>query len=142
VNGSQPEQTSPAREPLRAAITAHWLADETPLINRLLSIAGLPQAAAQSTVARAEDWVTRVRAMRDQQSPLDAFMQQYDLSSEEGVLLMCLAEALLRIPDDDTAEKLIADKLAGADWEAHLGRSDSLFVNASTWGLMLTGRIV
>jgi RHH-type transcriptional regulator, proline utilization regulon repressor / proline dehydrogenase / delta 1-pyrroline-5-carboxylate dehydrogenase len=142
VNGFQPEQTSPAREPLRAAITAHWLADETPLINRLLSIAGLPQAAAQSTVARAEDWVTRVRAMRDQQSPLDAFMQQYDLSSEEGVLLMCLAEALLRIPDDDTAEKLIADKLAGADWEAHLGRSDSLFVNASTWGLMLTGRIV
>ena len=55
---------------------------------------------------------------------------------------MCLAEALLRIPDDATAEKLIADKLSEADWEGHLGRSDSLFVNASTWGLMLTGRIV
>jgi RHH-type transcriptional regulator, proline utilization regulon repressor / proline dehydrogenase / delta 1-pyrroline-5-carboxylate dehydrogenase len=135
MNGSLPEA-------LRAAITAHWLADETQLINRLLSIAELPAAAAQATVARAADWVARVRALRERQSPLDAFMQQYDLSSDEGVLLMCLAEALLRIPDNDTAEKLIADKLAGADWEAHLGASDSLFVNASTWGLMLTGRMV
>jgi len=69
-------------------------------------------------------------------------MQQYDLSSEEGVVLMCLAEALLRIPDDETAEKLIADKLAGADWESHLGLSSSILVNAGTWGLMLTGRLV
>jgi RHH-type transcriptional regulator, proline utilization regulon repressor / proline dehydrogenase / delta 1-pyrroline-5-carboxylate dehydrogenase len=132
----------PSRAPLRAAISAHWLADETPLVNRLLSIAELPAASSQAVTARATDWVMRVRRLREQQSPLDAFMQQYDLSSEEGVLLMCLAEALLRIPDDDTAEKLIADKLAHADWEAHLGASDSLFVNASTWGLMLTGRIV
>jgi RHH-type proline utilization regulon transcriptional repressor/proline dehydrogenase/delta 1-pyrroline-5-carboxylate dehydrogenase len=73
---------------------------------------------------------------------MEAFMQEYDLSSEEGVVLMCLAEALLRIPDSDTAEKLIADKLADANWEAHLGKSSSLFVNASTWGLMLTGRLV
>ncbi|MGH8310325.1 MAG: bifunctional proline dehydrogenase/L-glutamate gamma-semialdehyde dehydrogenase PutA, partial [Steroidobacteraceae bacterium] len=80
--------------------------------------------------------------LRDKESPLDAFMREYDLSSEEGVLLMCLAEALLRIPDNATAEKLIADKLADADWDAHLSRSDSLFVNASTWGLMLTGRLV
>ncbi|HUP91868.1 MAG TPA: bifunctional proline dehydrogenase/L-glutamate gamma-semialdehyde dehydrogenase PutA, partial [Solimonas sp.] len=88
------------------------------------------------------DWVARVRKLRGEQSPLDAFMQQYDLSSEEGVLLMCLAEALLRIPDDATADKLISDKLGNADWERHVGQSDSLFVNASTWGLMLTGRIV
>ncbi|MEN1728099.1 MAG: bifunctional proline dehydrogenase/L-glutamate gamma-semialdehyde dehydrogenase PutA, partial [Pseudomonadota bacterium] len=67
---------------------------------------------------------------------------EYDLSSEEGVVLMCLAEALLRIPDNDTAEKLISDKLSDADWESHLGKSDSLFVNASTWGLMLTGKLV
>ncbi|MEC9361883.1 MAG: bifunctional proline dehydrogenase/L-glutamate gamma-semialdehyde dehydrogenase PutA [Pseudomonadota bacterium] len=132
----------PVREPLRVAISAHWLADEAQLVNRLLSIAELPAAQARAGVDRAADWVTRVRRLREQRSPLDAFMQQYDLSSEEGVLLMCLAEALLRIPDDDTAEKLIADKLAQADWEAHLGESDSLFVNASTWGLMLTGRIV
>ncbi|MFA5939309.1 MAG: bifunctional proline dehydrogenase/L-glutamate gamma-semialdehyde dehydrogenase PutA [Sinimarinibacterium sp.] len=132
----------PLRDAARAAITAHYLADETQLINRLLGIAGLPTAASKEVSARAAGWVTRVRRLRDEQSALDAFMQQYDLSSEEGVLLMCLAEALLRIPDDATAERLIADKLANADWEAHLGESDSLFVNASTWGLMLTGRIV
>jgi RHH-type proline utilization regulon transcriptional repressor/proline dehydrogenase/delta 1-pyrroline-5-carboxylate dehydrogenase len=132
----------PQREALRSVISEHYLSDESQLINRLLAIAEMTPATAEGVVARAADWVARVRKLRDEQSPLDAFMQQYDLSSEEGVLLMCLAEALLRIPDDDTAEKLIADKLANANWEAHLGESDSLFVNASTWGLMLTGRIV
>ncbi len=132
----------PQPDALRAAISAHYLADEAQLLDRLLAIAGLPAAPAQQAVSCAADWVARVRRLRHEQSPLDAFMQQYDLSSEEGVLLMCLAEALLRIPDDDTAERLIADKLANADWEAHLGASDSMFVNASTWGLMLTGRIV
>src|SRR5882757_7035340 len=132
----------PPRSPLRAAIGELWLADETQLVNRLLAIAGLPAERAQATVREAAGWVERVRGLKETQSALDAFMREYDLSSEEGVLLMCLAEALLRIPDDDTAEKLIADKLAEADWESHLGRSDSLFVNASTWGLMLTGRIV
>ena len=73
---------------------------------------------------------------------IDAFLQQYDLSSEEGVLLMCIAEALLRIPDADTADKLIADKITSAQWKDHLGESDSLFVNASTWGLMLTGQLL
>ena len=70
------------------------------------------------------------------------FLQQYDLSSEEGVLLMCIAEALLRIPDGATADKLIADKITSAQWKDHLGESDSLFVNASTWGLMLTGQLL
>ena len=69
-------------------------------------------------------------------------MQEYSLSSEEGVVLMCLAEALLRIPDADTADKLIADKIGGRDWSRHLGQSESLFVNASAWGLMLTGRMI
>ncbi|MEO1160264.1 MAG: bifunctional proline dehydrogenase/L-glutamate gamma-semialdehyde dehydrogenase PutA, partial [Pseudomonadota bacterium] len=69
-------------------------------------------------------------------------MQEYSLSSEEGVVLMCLAEALLRIPDDHTADKLIADKIGGRDWHSHVGASESLFVNASTWGLMLTGKFV
>ena len=71
---------------------------------------------------------------------VEAFMREYDLSSEEGVLLMCVAEALLRIPDQGTADKLIRDKLGDADWDAHVGQSTSLLVNASTWGLMLTGR--
>ena len=86
--------------------------------------------------------VADVRANRSAQGGIDAFMQEYSLSSEEGVVLMCLAEALLRIPDAETADKLIADKIGGKDWEGHLGQSESLFVNASAWGLMLTGRIV
>src|SRR5690606_28009628 len=68
--------------------------------------------------------------------------RQYDLGSEEGVLLMCVAEALLRIPDQDTADALIRDKLGEADWKRHVGQSESVLVNASTWGLMLTGRLV
>jgi RHH-type proline utilization regulon transcriptional repressor/proline dehydrogenase/delta 1-pyrroline-5-carboxylate dehydrogenase len=90
----------------------------------------------------AQSLVGAVRQRKAEQGLLDAFMQEYDLSSEEGVVLMCLAEALLRIPDDDTAEKLIADKLGEADWESHLGKSSSVMVNASTWGLMLTGKLV
>ena len=91
---------------------------------------------------RAMELVRKVRASSDERSSIAAFMHEYDLSSEEGIVLMCLAEALLRIPDADTAEKLIADKLADADWEQHLGKSTSIFVNASTWGLMLTGRLI
>jgi len=135
-------QPPPVRDGLRAAIAAAWLADEATVVRRLVADAEIPQPRAAVVQATAAGWVRRVRALRDQESPLDAFMREYDLSSEEGVLLMCLAEALLRIPDDATAEKLIADKLGEAEWDRHLGRSDSLFVNASTWGLMLTGRIV
>lgn len=97
------------------------------------------QAAIQRT---AEQLVLRVRVKAEDQGVIEAFMHQYDLSSEEGVLLMCVAEALLRIPDQGTADKLIRDKLGDADWEAHLGQSDSVLVNASTWGLMLTGHLV
>ena len=73
---------------------------------------------------------------------IGAFLNQYELSREESVVLMCLAEALLRIPDADTRDELIKDKIGGAQWECHLGASSSLFVNASTWALMLTGRLV
>lgn len=142
---AQPPFVCAALAALSATQTARgeaWLADETALVNQLCQRAQLAPDASAGVQARAADWVRRVRARVDGQSPLDAFMREYDLSSEEGVVLMCLAEALLRIPDDETAEKLIADKLADANWEAHVGRSDSLFVNASTWGLMLTGRIV
>jgi len=112
------------------------------MVKRLVGSAALAPEAAAAVQFTAADWVRRVRSRADSRSPLDALMREYDLSSEEGVVLMCLAEALLRIPDAATAEKLIADKLAGADWESHFGHSDSLFVNASTWGLMLTGRLV
>ncbi|MDW2982998.1 bifunctional proline dehydrogenase/L-glutamate gamma-semialdehyde dehydrogenase PutA [Rhodanobacter sp. KK11] len=128
--------------PARARITAAWLRDETEAVNDLLVQATLPPAEREQVIDVAAGLVTRVRARAGDQSAVESFMRQYDLSSEEGVLLMCVAEALLRIPDKATADKLIRDKLGDADWKKHLGQSESLFVNASTWGLMLTGRLV
>ncbi|MEW9571939.1 bifunctional proline dehydrogenase/L-glutamate gamma-semialdehyde dehydrogenase PutA [Rhodanobacter sp. Si-c] len=129
-------------EPARARITAAWLRDETEAVNDLLAQATLPPAEREQVIDLAAGLVTRVRARAKDQSAVESFMRQYDLSSEEGVLLMCVAEALLRIPDKATADKLIRDKLGDADWKKHLGQSESLFVNASTWGLMLTGHLV
>ena len=133
---------SSERDPLVSAIDLLYHADEASAVQALLPDAQL-EPAAQGRVDRlARDLVQAVRDRKAEQGVLEAFMQEYDLSSEEGVVLMCLAEALLRIPDDETAEKLIADKLGEADWESHLGRSSSIMVNASTWGLMLTGKLV
>ncbi len=136
-----PELPGPA-DPARARITAAWLRDETEAVNDLLAQASLAPAERELVLARASELVARVRAKAGDQSAVESFMREYDLSSEEGVLLMCVAEALLRIPDADTADKLIRDKLGDADWKKHVGASESLFVNASTWGLMLTGRLV
>ena len=86
--------------------------------------------------------VAAARGRREGKTGIESFLQQYGLASQEGVVLMCLAEALLRIPDADTADRLIADKIAIGQWSDHLGAADSLFVNASTWGLMLTGKLV
>ena len=123
-------------------MTAAYCRDETEAMNELLGQAALPDAERDLVLARATELVARVRAKAQDASAVEAFMRQYDLSSEEGVLLMCVAEALLRIPDKDTADKLISDKLGEANWESHLGKSDSLFVNAGTWGLMLTGKFI
>lgn len=132
----------PSRDALWRQMLEAWLVDETEHMQLLLKSIPL-QAAQQSQInARAIELVRRVRQRSQDSGAIEAFMREYDLSSEEGVVLMCLAEALLRVPDADTAEKLIADKLAEADWESHLGKSSSLFVNASTWGLMLTGKLV
>ena len=131
-----------AVEPARARITANWLRDETEAVNDLLAQATLPPVEREKVIDLAAELVTRVRARAKDQSAVESFMRQYDLSSEEGVLLMCVAEALLRIPDKTTADKLIRDKLGDANWKKHLGQSESLFVNVSTWGLMLTGKLV
>ncbi len=102
-----------------------------------------PDAGEQEAVFReACELIAEVRRRGDEQGGLEALLREYDLSSREGVVLMCLAEALLRIPDAATADSLIREKLSGGDWRRHLGSSESLFVNASTWGLMLTGRLV
>jgi RHH-type transcriptional regulator, proline utilization regulon repressor / proline dehydrogenase / delta 1-pyrroline-5-carboxylate dehydrogenase len=127
---------------LRQAIDRLYHAEEAAVVRTLLAEARLDPATQSRVDARARELVRAVRERKADQGLMEAFMQEYDLSSEEGVVLMCLAEALLRIPDDDTAEKLIADKLGDADWESHLGKSNSLLVNASTWGLMLTGKLV
>lgn len=131
-----------SQSPARAAINSLFLVDEAELVSRLLGEVALTSEASSRVQQSAESLVQQVRERKQEQGALEAFMQEYDLSSEEGIVLMCLAEALLRIPDDDTAEKLIADKLSAADWESHLGQSSSIFVNASTWGLMLTGKLV
>lgn len=122
--------------------SAHYLIDEETWVNQLLDYAN-PGASKRKEIKHlATDLVNNVRAKIDDMDGVDAFMKEYDLSSKEGILLMCLAEALLRIPDKSTADKLIKDKILEADWKSHLGKSDSLFVNASTWGLMLTGKII
>ncbi len=85
--------------------------------------------------------VEAVRSDREHRNLVDRFMAEYGLTNTEGVALMCLAESLLRVPDRATADALIADKISAAEWAAHLGRADDWLVNASTWGLLLTGRV-
>ena len=126
----------------RDEIDAHLFVDEAKLIRSLAEKAKLTASENTRVLEIAANLVQVVRKNRNAQGSIDAFMQEYSLSSQEGVVLMCLAEALLRIPDAATADRLIADKIGGGDWEAHLGQSESLFVNASAWGLMLTGRII
>ena len=128
--------------PDRSPIAAKLFADETATVRALAADAALSADDQRRVAELARQLVAAVRAGRRQQGGIDAFMQEYSLSSEEGVVLMCLAEALLRIPDPETADRLIADKVGGKNWESHLGQSESLFVNASAWGLMLTGRFV
>jgi len=119
-----------------------YLCDEQTLVRELCEAADPGEAGRQKIQNTAAQLVHAVRRNTASDGGIEAFLQQYDLSSEEGVLLMCIAEALLRIPDADTADKLIADKITSARWQDHLGVSDSLFVNASTWGLMLTGQLL
>ena len=132
----------PPETPLRAAIRDAHRLDETEADRRILAAAELPPEARDRIAATARRLVETVRRERLGKGGLDAFLHEYALSSPEGVALMCLAEALLRIPDAETVDKLIRDKIAAADWQSHLGHSGSLFVNASTWALMLTGRLL
>src|SRR5687768_9360374 len=136
------QQHNHARRPIADAINRNYLGDEEQIVRRLADAARVSEGQRGRISSRAQALVEGVRNYETRRTGLDAFLRKYDLSSQEGVILMCLAEALLRIPDDATADKLIADKIKGGDWAAHLGDAESLFVNASTWGLMLTGQIV
>ncbi|MFK8018031.1 MAG: bifunctional proline dehydrogenase/L-glutamate gamma-semialdehyde dehydrogenase PutA [Gammaproteobacteria bacterium] len=133
---------TPDRSAQQTATNALYLADETERVSALLAANALSEAQRQRIRANAAKLVHTVRAERGKTGGLDAFLHQYDLSSQEGIVLMCLAEALLRVPDADTADQLIRDKLRSGDWKEHLGTSESTFVNASTWGLMLTGKVL
>src|SRR5688572_4264518 len=124
------------------AINRLYLADEKTVVSELLALARPPDAAREAIRQEAVALVVSARARREGKTGIESFLQQYGLASQEGVVLMCLAEALLRIPDADTADRLIADKIAVGQWSDYLGEADSLFVNASTWGLMLTGKLV
>ncbi|NND19289.1 MAG: bifunctional proline dehydrogenase/L-glutamate gamma-semialdehyde dehydrogenase, partial [Silicimonas sp.] len=115
--------------------------DEAALTVQLATDAGLGADDRQRISTRGADLV---RAIRNTGKPglMEVFLAEYGLSTEEGVALMCLAEALLRVPDPETIDALIEDKIAPSDWGRHLGHSSSSLVNASTWALMLTGRVL
>ena len=128
--------------PLRKDISHACLIDETQWVQSLLAKAELEHAQSSEIADRARQLIIKTREQAQVSGGIEALLREYDLSSQEGVALMCLAEALLRIPDPDTADQLIKDKLGYADWQKHLGHSHSLFVNASTWSLMLTGKLI
>ena len=132
----------PHPDPLRQALRLAYREEEERAVARILATAALPAELADRIGRRASRFVAEARQRRHGKGGLDALLHEYALSSPEGVALMCLAEALLRIPDGATVDRLIRDKLAPADWASHLGHSGSLLVNASTWALMLTGRLV
>lgn len=128
--------------PIRQKIRDFYRIDENEVINHILPLAEVGVKARSRAWERARQIVHNIRKDQDGQGGIDALLNEFSLSSEEGVVLMCLAEALLRVPDKRTQDLLIRDKLAKGDWSSHLGSSDSLFVNASSWGLLVTGKMV
>jgi len=128
--------------PIRQKIRDFYRIDEEIVVDHILPLAEVGVSARSRAWERARQMVVNIRNDQQGQGGIDALLNEFSLSSEEGVVLMCLAEALLRVPDEETQDSLIRDKLAKGDWSSHLGNSDSLFVNASSWGLLVTGKMV
>ncbi|MBE0051049.1 trifunctional transcriptional regulator/proline dehydrogenase/L-glutamate gamma-semialdehyde dehydrogenase [Citrobacter freundii] len=129
----------------RAAITAAYRRAETDAVPMLMEQARLPQPIAEQAHKLAYSLADKLRNQKTasgRAGMVQGLLQEFSLSSQEGVALMCLAEALLRIPDKATRDALIRDKISNGNWQSHIGRSPSLFVNAATWGLLFTGRLV
>ena len=129
----------------RSAVTAAWRRPETDAVPMMLEQARLPAALAEKTHQLAYQLADKLRHQKGatgRAGMVQSLLQEFSLSSHEGVALMCLAEALLRIPDKPTRDALIRDKISNGNWQSHLGRSSSMFVNAATWGLLFTGRLV
>ena len=129
-------------DPLRTRVAELYRADEIATVQALLAESVLPPEQLKATQDLAASLARAVRAARARAGGVDALMLEFSLDSREGVALMCLAEALLRIPDFATRDRLIRDKIGRGDWRAHVGRSPSLFVNAAAWGLLVTGQLV
>ncbi|MET0682200.1 MAG: bifunctional proline dehydrogenase/L-glutamate gamma-semialdehyde dehydrogenase PutA [Casimicrobiaceae bacterium] len=136
---------SPARDELgllRERIAAACRGDEARAVAALIDEARLSPAELAAAQALASRLAEAVRVERSNAGGVDALMLEFSLESREGIALMCLAEALLRIPDAATRDRLIRDKISKGDWSTHVGASPSLFVNAAAWGLLVTGKIV
>ena len=127
--------------PIWQAIETGTLQPEAPLLARLIDQAALDSATRARITAAGADLVRKIRA-DVRPGLMEVFLAEYGLSTDEGIALMCLAEALLRVPDAETMDALIEDKIAPSDWGKHLGKSASSLVNASTWALMLTGKVL
>ncbi|KIE21869.1 pyrroline-5-carboxylate dehydrogenase [Vibrio sinaloensis] len=129
-------------EKLWSLISPLYMVDESQWLEQLLPLAMPTDAEKAQITQKTTELIEAIRADKKSIQMIDALLLEYSLDTQEGILLMCLAEALMRIPDAATADALIRDKLTVADWKSHLKNSDSVFVNASTWGLMLTGKVV
>jgi len=126
---------------LRAAITAAWHRPEPQCLPRLVQLAQVKDATQSAAIEQLATRLVQGLRSRKDSGGVEALVQEFSLSSQEGVALMCMAEALLRIPDNATRDALIRDKISHGDWHAHLGNSPSMFVNAAVWGLLLTGKL-
>lgn len=126
---------------IRARVRQLHRASESSALEKLAEDHGLDEAERQQVSADAALLVTKIRKSGGA-GLMEIFLAEYGLSTDEGVALMCLAEALLRVPDAETIDELIEDKIAPSSWGEHLGQSSSSLVNASTWALMLTGKIL
>ncbi len=141
-NNEDIKKTTKTLDNITEQIRELYHADETECLESLLLNLDVDAKVNSNIHNFASDLVHNVRANRKRFGGLDTFLQKFGLNTDEGVALMCLAEALLRIPDSHTADKLIRDKMGSAEWSKHIGTGDDIFVNASTWALMLTGKVI
>ncbi|MCZ6828645.1 MAG: trifunctional transcriptional regulator/proline dehydrogenase/L-glutamate gamma-semialdehyde dehydrogenase, partial [Gammaproteobacteria bacterium] len=134
--------TFPPVDSLRQSLRDYYRKDEESVVGELLEIAEIGATGRARVWSQARELVVGIREAQIGKGGVDALLNEFALSTEEGIVLMCLAEALLRVPDKLSTDRLIRDKLTSGNWSSHLGNSDSLFVNASAWGLLLTGKVV
>ncbi len=140
--GMLEKKTLISTDDLRFLVSKSYRTAEFEIISQLIQQAILKPEQLDSLTLRATTLVEHIRSERKKITGIDSFLAEYSLSTDEGIALMCLAEAMLRVPDTATADSLIKDKLACGDWQSHQGKSASMFVNSTTWALMLTGNVL